>query len=199
METGKPDEAAANFETAVMLSPTNALALDGLGAAQAAAGRNDKAALSLAKAVALAPTNSFIRLHFGMALQNQGRVAQAAEQYRTAISLDAKSAAALNNLAWLLATSTEATNRNGAEAVEFARRACEQTENREPLFIGTLAAAFAEAGRFPEAIASAEKARELAKAAGLEGVARRNTELLELYRDGKPFRDSPVGAAIDTK
>ena len=76
-----------------------------------------------------------------------------------------------------------------AEAAGFAQRACELAENREPLFIGTLAAAYAEAGRFPEAIAAAEKARDLAKAGGLPEVARRNTELLELYRAGKPWRE----------
>ena len=71
-------------------------------------------------------------------------------------------AEALNNLAWVLATSPKAELRNGAEAVRLAERACELTHYGEPLFIGTLAAAYAEAGRFPEAVTTAEKAEQLA-------------------------------------
>jgi hypothetical protein len=57
------------------------------------------------------------------------------------------------------------------------------------VFIGTLAAAYAEVGRFNEAIATAATAKALAVAAGEKDVAARNEELLELYRAGKPCRD----------
>jgi hypothetical protein len=59
--------------------------------------------------------------------------------------------------------------------------------------LGTLAAAYAEAGRFGDAVKTAEKARDLAAAAGLKDVAAKNSELLELYRTGKPCR--AAGAA----
>ena len=84
--------------------------------------------------------------------------------------------------------------RNGAEAVRLAERACELTHYGEPLFIGTLAAAYAEAGRFPEAVATAEKAEQLATTAGLTAVAAKNRQLLELYRAGKPYHEpAPTG------
>jgi hypothetical protein len=63
------------------------------------------------------------------------------------------------------------------------------THYGEPLFVGTLAAAYAEAGRFPEAVTTAEKAEQLATSAGLKKVAEKNQQLLELYRTGKPYHE----------
>jgi hypothetical protein len=71
----------------------------------------------------------------------------------------------------------------------LAERACKVTDYEEPLLVGTLAAAYAEAGRFPEAVSTAEKARALALAAGLTEVAQRNKELLEIYRAGRPYHE----------
>jgi tetratricopeptide (TPR) repeat protein len=87
-------------------------------------------------------------------------------QFRKAIQIQSELRRALNNLAWVLAASPDAELRNGAEAVRLAERACELTHYGEPLFIGTLAAAYAEAGRFPEAVTTAEKAEQLATTAG---------------------------------
>jgi Flp pilus assembly protein TadD len=78
--------------------------------------------------------------------------------------------------------------RNGAEAVRLAERACELTKRQQAFLIGTLAAAYAEAGRFGDAVRAAEQAIAMAEAAGDTEVAKRNRELLELYRSGKPFR-----------
>ena len=111
------------------------------------------------------------------------------EEGRRALLECANLAGALNNLAWVLAASPDDELRNGAEAVRLAERACELTHHGEPLFIGTLAAAYAEAGRFPEAVATAEKAEQLATSAGLKKVAEKNQQLLELYRAGKPYHE----------
>ena len=97
---------------------------------------------------------------------------------------------ALNNLAWILATDPDATLRDGAEAVRLARRACTLTGNSSAVYVGTLAASYAEAGRFDEAITTAERARKLALAAGQPAVAERNAQLIEMYRQGKPFRQT---------
>jgi hypothetical protein len=97
----------------------------------------------------------------------------------------------LNNLAWRLATDPDATNRNGAKAVQLAEFACTFTDRQTPVLVGTLAAAYAEAGRFKEAIETAQKARDLAKAAGQPEVAEKNRQLLELYQSGRPCREPP--------
>jgi hypothetical protein len=101
--------------------------------------------------------------------------------------LDPDSIEALNNLAWLLATSPEPALRNGPRAVQLAERACGLS--KLPSLLGTLAAAYAEAGRFSDATRAAEQACARATQAGDAGTAARNGELLEFYRAGKPYRE----------
>jgi hypothetical protein len=96
----------------------------------------------------------------------------------------------LNNHAWMLATSSEAKERNGELAVKLAERACELTHYRETILIGTLAAAYAEAGRFDDAISTGQKACALASELGNAELLKRNQELLELYREHQPYHEA---------
>jgi hypothetical protein len=97
----------------------------------------------------------------------------------------------LNNQAWIFATSPEATVRNGRLAVELAKRTCELTHYQKTIFVGTLAAAYAEAGQFDDAIAMAEKACALAEKSGELNLLQRNQELLALYRQHRPYHETP--------
>jgi len=130
-----------------------------------------------------------------MTLDQLGRTREAVAQYREALRLNPNLTGPLNNLAWVLAASPDDGLRNGPEAVRLAQRACELTHYGEPLFIGTLAAAYAESGRFPEAVTTAEKAEQLATDAGLKKLAEANRQLLEFYRAGKPYHESPPTAS----
>jgi hypothetical protein len=98
---------------------------------------------------------------------------------------------AINNLAWLLAASSDPSVRNGPEAVKLAERACRLTQGRAIVPLGTLAAAYAEAGRFKDAVAAGQKSLELAKAAGDARLVAMNQQLLQLYRAGQPFHETP--------
>ncbi|HTD87691.1 MAG TPA: hypothetical protein VK850_14040, partial [Candidatus Binatia bacterium] len=80
--------------------------------------------------------------------------------------------------------------RNGPLAVDIGERACELTRYEVPLFVGTLAAAYAEVGRFDEAIKTGTKARELAASQREETLVKKNTELIALYQAGKPYREN---------
>jgi len=80
--------------------------------------------------------------------------------------------------------------RNGTEAVLLAERACKASGGKEARFWGTLAAAYAEIGRFEEAVKTAEKAIGLATAAGQKDIAEKNQQLLEFYRARKPYHES---------
>jgi peptidoglycan/LPS O-acetylase OafA/YrhL len=97
--------------------------------------------------------------------------------------------AACNNLAWLLATSPEATHRNGPLAVRLAEHACARTHYQQTIMVGTLAAAYAEMGRFDEAIFTAQLACELASKNGETNLLQKNRELLVLYQNHQPYRD----------
>jgi len=78
----------------------------------------------------------------------------------------------LNDLAWIRATAPDSRLRNGAEAVKLAEQACKLTEFKDPQLIGTLAAAYAEAGQFEQAVENGERAKELALATGQSDVSR---------------------------
>ena len=96
---------------------------------------------------------------------------------------------ALNNLAWELSTSTNAAVRDGPRAVTLALHACELTKYDKTIYLGTLAAAYAEAGKFDDAIAMAQRACDLAAEKGETDLLQRNQELLEQYRQHKKPRD----------
>lgn len=128
-------------------------------------------------------------LQLAEALNAKHRYAAALWHYRSALDHNENSVAALNNAAWLLATAPNPRLRDGKTAVALASRACELTDYKQPFFIGTLAAACAEAGRFDEAITNAQKAHALALSLGQIEIAARDQELLELYQSGKAFHE----------
>ena len=191
---GRFDEAIKNYYRAIQINPGFFKALNNLGLALVAQGRFDEAIENFHKAIQINPNHPNAFLNLGIALAQSGRTKEAAAQFREALKLDPELALAMNNLAWILATGAEGELRDGAEAVRLAERACELTHYDEPLFIGTLAAAYAEAGRFSEAVTTAEKAEQLATSAGLTAVAAKNRQFLDLYRVGKPYHEpAPTG------
>ena len=131
------------------------------------------------------------RLDCATLLRQTGNYAGAAAQFRQVLQVQPDSVEALNNLAWLLATCPDETVRNGAEAVRCAERASRLPQEKGMCVMGTLAAAYAEAGRFKEAIATAEKAVETETAAGETRFAALNTQLLTFYRAGQPWHEPP--------
>jgi tetratricopeptide (TPR) repeat protein len=111
----------------------------------------------------------------------------AIEKYRAALQLVPDYPAALNNLAWILATDTDASCRNGTEAVRLAERACELTRHESARMYGTLGAAYAESGQFTNAISACEKAIALADATSEPELVKINRNLVQLYRLGQPY------------
>ena len=187
---GHWDEAIENYRKSIQLYPNFPEAQSNLANALAARQRSDEIE-NYRQALKLKPDDADARFNLSSALAQAGQVEEAVAQYRQALELNPDLVGALNNLAWILATSSNDRLRNGPEAVRLSEHACELTQYREPLLIGTLAAAYAEAGRFPEAVATAEKAAQLATTAGSGELAEKNRQLLELYRAGKPYHEPP--------
>jgi len=73
----------------------------------------------------------------------------------------------------------------------LAKRACELTNYRVTICIGTLSAAYAEAGNFVEAVKTSEQACLMAEKAEEQDTLQRNKFLLELFRKHLPYRESP--------
>src|SRR4051794_37813557 len=78
--------------------------------------------------------------------------AEGIQHYREAVRLKPNWIEHLNNLAWILATSADGTLRDGKQAIDFAARTVELTHAKDAEAWDTLAAAYAAAGSFPEAI-----------------------------------------------
>jgi len=111
---------------------------------------------------------SEVALHLQQAsqLKGEGKIAEAIQHYRQALAVDSNNPVVLNNLAWILATANKPELRDGEEAVRLATKAVKLTDFRRPIFIGTLAAAYAEAGQFSQACEMANVASYLNQLTG---------------------------------
>jgi len=187
--------ARENYEAALATDPRNPAIPTDWARNLLAQGRASEAMERYTQALQIDPKCTDARVGCGVALAqmggalaNEGKLMEAVRRYREALQFQPDLIEVLNNLAWLMATANEAAVRNGPEAIQLAERACALTQHRQAMFIGTLAAAYAENGRFEEARNTAQKAIALAKAAGQTDLAARNSELLRLYAAGKPCR-----------
>jgi tetratricopeptide (TPR) repeat protein len=190
LESQQPQEALEHFQAAAQFEPTWDLPFKALGGTLARLGRLEEASASYASAAQLAPNDAEVRFQLG--LLSAHRPAEAVAHYRAALLRRPDWPEALNNLAWLLATAPQPELRDGSEAVRLAERACALSHRRRAVFVGTLAAAYAEAGQFAAAAQTAQEAITLAQTAGEDELAKRNQALRQLYLDRRPFRaDSP--------
>lgn len=87
--------------------------------------------------------------------------------------------------AWKLATSADASERDGQKAYQSAIKACGATNYAYWKYLGTLAAAYAEAGDFKQAVEWANKALKLAPEKDRASLR----EQLRFYEEKKPYRD----------
>jgi Tfp pilus assembly protein PilF len=135
------------------------------------------------------PNDLPTQLNLASVLPHLGRTSEAITHFNHALELDPNSIEALNNLAWLLSTCPEPQTRSGTRAVELAEHGCALTSSRAPFLLGTLAAAYAEAGRFGDAVLAGEQASARATELGDLALAARNRELVEVYRASKPYHE----------
>jgi tetratricopeptide (TPR) repeat protein len=189
---GKLDEALGQYRKAIEIKPDHAEAHGNLAKVLAAQGRWDEAAKEYTVFAALgANTNDYtVHLKFADALLHLGQTQEAVSQLNEVLRLKPDSIETMNNLAWMLATDPEANIRDGERAVALAEQACQLTHYRKTTMVGTLAAAYAEAGRFDDAIATAQKACTLAEKSGEQNLLQKNQELLARYRAHQPYREN---------
>ncbi len=187
-QQGKLPDARKHYSEALRTRPDDAAAHTGLGIAWGMEGRFAEALACFSKARRIDPADGQPLFLKGGMLEAQGKTKEAVTAYREALRLG--NSEALNSLAWILATHPEAEIRDGREAVDLAERACQGLGLDRPGLMDTLAAAYAEAGRYPEATATAHQAVQLASNAGDERLAKDISERLEIYEAGRPFRQT---------
>ena len=183
------DEAIGHLEEAVRLRPDYADGYFNLGSVLFQQGRIDEAVAQWQKVLAIRPTDAEAHRNIANALRKRGDVKGAIAEYEEALNITPEDSVALNNLAWILATSSDASVRDGARSVSLAVKAVQASGGEEPNFIRTLAAARAEAGRFTEAVATAETAKALASAQRKGELASRLEQEIARYRAGIALRE----------
>jgi len=186
---GKSEEAGQHFAEAARIWPNNVPAQFNLALVLVELGRRDEAIEYCQAALKIQPRDPKIHYLLGYTLSSQGRWAESIAEYKAVLQIDPNHLFALNDLAWLLATAPDSRFRNGPEAVELAEKACRLSNEQVTIYLGTLAAAYAEAGRFEDAVKTAQKAVALATAANNQGLVKKNRELLELYQQRKAYHE----------
>ena len=188
---GLLSQAMVHYRAAQAIDPRDTQVHYNMGQVLRKQGYLPEAAVQYQTSLRLNPADLPSCLNLAGVLQRMNRFPEAVAQFEEALRLDPDSIEALNNLAWLLATSPQPQLRNGTRALQLAQRACDLSHFEQPVMIGTLAAAYAETGRFADAVAAAEKASALATRLGNAALATRNQQLLELYRNHHPYHESP--------
>ena len=192
LQIGRVDEAIVHFQKALDLQPDHANAHNNLGNALLQKGRVDEAIAHYQRAVDFLPDSADAHYNLGNALLQRGRINEAVAQYLETLEIQPHFAEVQKNLgriAWVLATCPEASVRNGATAIELAERVASLTTGSDPVIMGTLAAAYAEAGRFAEAVTTAQQALQMADSQSNAVLANALRSQLKLYEAGSPFRD----------
>jgi tetratricopeptide (TPR) repeat protein len=170
------------FQHSLAVTGPNTLAQIKLGEALLEAGQIEPGFANLNAVLQAYPTLVNPRMDIAEALALHGRFQEAVDQYNQVLQSNPDYPEALNNLAWIFSTNPDANLHNGPRAMELAQQACELTKFHQTIYIGTLAAAYAAAGRFDEAIATAQQACDVAKKNGETSLRQKNQELLERYR-----------------
>jgi protein O-mannosyl-transferase len=183
------DEAIDHLQEAVRLRPDYADAYFNLGSVLFQQGRIDEAIAQWQKALAIRPRDGEAHRNVANALRKQGNMKEAIAEYEQALDIVPEDNVALNKLAWILATSSDASMRDGARAVTLAVKAVQASGGRDPNFVRTLAAARAEAGQFTEAVATAEAAKALASTQNKPELVSRLEEEITLYRARVALRE----------
>lgn len=186
---GKAAEAERCFRREIRLVPDNGDAHYNLGRIYLRRGQIDQAIHHLTSAVRLSPALGDAHIQLANALAAGGRDRAALAHYRRAEKLMPKSAVAANSLAWALSTNTDPALRDGRAAVRLADKACRLTRRPDPSALDTLAAAYAEAGRFDEAVSTAARAAVLARSQGHSRLARQIAERQAFYAERRPYRE----------
>ncbi len=184
--------AIADYDEATKYDSRDVAAYENRARAWSALNEQDLAIADLNAAIRLKPSdpaNYHARARAWMVLR---QYVHALEDYDRLLQMAPNDAAAHNGRAWIWATCSDEKLRSGPRAIEESTRACMLTNWKDPYDLGTLAAAYAEAGDFLNAVTWQTRALErfAPNDSSLEDHRRR----LAVYQERKPWRDAPAVA-----
>jgi protein O-mannosyl-transferase len=189
LSKGDLDGAIAYYSMCLALLPNQAEPEYNLASALLRKGRTDEAIAHYKKALELRPDSADAHANLGSAFLEKGRVQDAIAAYRNALRISPENVPAQTNLAWLLATSSDPSLRNGSEAIRLAEQADSESSRSEnhPIVLRILAAAYAESGRFTEAKKAAQQALQEAEMQGNSTLSNALRDEIALYELGLPY------------
>jgi tetratricopeptide (TPR) repeat protein len=194
LQNGQLDDAISRLQAAIDLRPENGPAHNNLAKALLQKGRVAEAMVHYRKFLEIEPENVEARNILGTALIQQGRIREAIEQWQEAQTIEPENGNAASNLAWVFATCPDGSIRDGRRAVELAEKALRISGGQIPMIFRVLAAAYAEDGRFSQAIESAQRGVDLATSQGNSALAAELQSNIALYQTGTPLRDPSLAA-----
>lgn len=197
---GEYDEALGHFRVALRIKPASIEARNNLGFALLSRGKYAEAARELEQVIAMQPDHATAHFHLAYAWLGLGKIREAVEQLNRTLALDPGRTTAANRLAWILATTSDDTLRDGSRAVELAETACEKSKYSNASYLDTLAAAYAETRRFEDAAGTVQQAIEITRRRMILASEKQQEEIraeldamesrLRLYENRRVYRDT---------
>jgi tetratricopeptide (TPR) repeat protein len=188
-QQGEYELAIRTYKEALLDKPDHTETIYNLGMALKQQGKINQAIEAWENVLEIEPDYLNARISLAYTLGKLGKVKLAVEHYYKILQSKPDSVTTLNNLAWILATTEDTNIRNSTDAVKFAEKACKLTDYKWPSLLDTLAVAYAAAGRFPEAVETAEKAIKSAASTGKKDMVQEIQNRLQLYKAGQPYRE----------
>jgi tetratricopeptide (TPR) repeat protein len=196
LQNNQIQEAVANYEKSISINPSNPSTYFNLGNLLLYhTTQLDYAILHLEKclemerAAGVWQENVYAHYDLGIAFYKRGRIEESVSHYQKALEIQPGFAEARNNLVWILSTSPVDAIRNGAKALDLALESDRLANGRDPAVLRNLAAAYAEVGRFPEAVETAQRAYSISILQTDASLAESLLGDMKLYQAGKPLRD----------
>ena len=189
LKMGKFDAAVASFKHALRLEPELGEARSNLKVAEEKKKELERVISTCMESLKQNPNQPDMHSTLGLIFHQKGDIEKTVYHWSMALQLRPDWAEVLNNLAWAKAAYKNASFYNPNEAIQLAQRASKLTDYEEPGILDTLSVAYAAAGRFPEAVETAEKALSLAKSSNQQQLAEEIEGHLELYKRGQSYYD----------
>jgi tetratricopeptide (TPR) repeat protein len=188
------DKAIFHYSEALKINPSYPEAHNNIGLLYQQKEDMEKALYHLKESLKYRPNHSATHFNLGNLLSEIQDFEGAIRHLEIAIQLNPANTLAMNHLAWIYATNPEEKYRDGEKAMKYAQAACKMSEYYDPGCLDTLAAAYAEAGQFDNAIITAKRALAIQGSIPKESIEKR----LELYQNRKPYRDESARASTES-
>ena len=189
-QAGNDKKAFEDFNKAVEIAPKNAVARQLRGSAHADAGRKTEALADYKEAINIDPNNAASYLYRAHLYLVENQPEDALADFEEVLRRAPELSTAANDYAWTLATNPNDKIRDGRKAIKYAKDACHETDYQHAPTVDTLAAAYAEAGEWDEAVKWEEEAVKLAEKTHPKDVQGMRARVL-LYKEKRPFREDP--------